>query len=979
VISDSIQSNTKHISLNANTFALHIQDVSVHHAIKMYYTEDKTAMSIQNDSTESQQILMDQLPYAIALFKAPQFVVESCNRAYKDILGNDNIEGKTISAVFPEFRDQALQSILSSVFQTGKPFVEKEFKTSITNKVSGSVEERFWDFSLTRICDKQGQPYGISFLGSDITESVTKRKHAEYLKKQRDFERTKLETIIAESSSAIGLMAGPDLVFEIANKRWTELVSPREYIGRKFEDVYPELVGTPAHQSHIDIFLTGEPFIAKEMKLLVTSPNGILEEQYFDYSNFRTLDEDGKPYGVYCSAVNVTNRVLARKAMEDKERRYRLAKEQLSAALKNANMTTWEIDLKTGVQSILEGDRHLFGETTPKMSLLEIVKRQVHPDDADNVIRTINEAIANQTPYVDEYQIIKPDGTYRWIISRGDLKYNDEGEPILLAGIIADITKRKKSEMELAFEQHKLETIFNQSPAAMALWRGQDLVFEKVNPQYQSIFGDRKLVGKKLTEALPELNEQKFPELLREVLATGKPFVGKEVLARVSPFTGAPLENRYYDFSYLQIQDAEGKPYGIYDHAIDVTDRVLGRLEMEKAKTEAERANQTKSSFLANMSHEIRTPLGAILGFTDLLKDSKVGTTERKQYLDTISRNGKALTRIIDDILDLAKVESGKLEIEHFEFSFLELIDDVMDVFRESTRAKNIFLRTNLNGAIPPRIISDPTRLRQILLNIVGNAVKFTDVGGVTIEVVCDFMDEHRCALKLLVKDTGVGISSDQQQRLFEPFMQADNSTTRKFGGTGLGLVLSRRLANALGGDVNVEESESNTGSTFIVSFLADIPHATHISSSNTGTTNEMDLEGNVSLEHLRVLVADDSAENQTIVHLFLKKYGAIVETAVNGREAVKMGISGQYDIILMDIQMPEMDGYEATRALREAGFKKPIVALTAHAMAEERARSQAAGCNAHVTKPLDRSELIHTIHNLVGSRDSKSGSPQKH
>jgi CheY-like chemotaxis protein/nitrogen-specific signal transduction histidine kinase len=397
----------------------------------------------------------------------------------------------------------------------------------------------------------------------------------------------------------------------------------------------------------------------------------------------------------------------------------------------------------------------------------------------------------------------------------------------------------------------------------------------------------------------------------------------------------------------------------------DISERKSAALELLAAKEVADRANQTKSSFLANMSHEIRTPLGAILGFTDLLKEANLDPAERQQFLDTISRNRKALTRIIDDILDLAKVESGKLEIEKIEFSFHDLIEDVMDLFRERTRSKGIYLRAHTSRKISTNIISDPTRLRQILINIVGNAVKFTESGGVSLEV--EAIDDGRDELEFRVHvcDTGIGISEEEQGRLFQPFMQADNSTSRKFGGSGLGLALSKRLAYALGGDVGVTTNSPNPGSTFTVSFMARIPKKSVVESA-VSVRPKLGSGSAHLLDGIRVLFAEDSKDNQFLITRMLTRFGAIVETADNGIQATRAGITGDFDIILMDIQMPEMDGYEATRVLREAGFKKPIIALTAHAMAEERARTKAAGCDGHLTKPLNLGEIIDTIQGLM-------------
>ncbi|MBC7456730.1 MAG: response regulator, partial [Bdellovibrionaceae bacterium] len=281
---------------------------------------------------------------------------------------------------------------------------------------------------------------------------------------------------------------------------------------------------------------------------------------------------------------------------------------------------------------------------------------------------------------------------------------------------------------------------------------------------------------------------------------------------------------------------------------------------------------------------------------------------------------------------------------------------------------------------IPDRVFSDPSRIRQMLINVVGNAVKFTASGGVTIEVTANEKIGEKTLFIILVRDTGVGLNDEQKERLIQPFMQADNSTTRKYGGTGLGLALSKRLANAIGGDIFIEDNQTNQiGCTFGITFAAALPKliATQVKTTEEAPKNKE--KSSQLLSGIRVLLADDSSDNQVLVGLVLRKQGATVDSAKNGVEAFKMGMTGSFDIVLMDIQMPEMDGYEATRALRDAGFKKPIIALTAHAMAEERARTLAAGCDGHLTKPLNQNELIETIKRLTSHNKIKSEPRKNH
>lgn len=395
--------------------------------------------------------------------------------------------------------------------------------------------------------------------------------------------------------------------------------------------------------------------------------------------------------------------------------------------------------------------------------------------------------------------------------------------------------------------------------------------------------------------------------------------------------------------------------------ATDIDDQKKVLAELEVAKELAEHANATKSAFLANMSHEIRTPLGAILGFSGLLKDNNLTEKERDQYINTINRNGQSLTRIIDDILDLAKVEAGRLEVEEIDFSLYDLMNEVVDLFQEKAKLKGISLRLKIDQSVPDFISTDPTRLRQILINIVGNAVKFTAVDGVLVHVKLKQHVEGALRIDVFVKDTGPGLSEEQKSRLFKPFSQGDNTMTRQYGGTGLGLVLSQRLSQALGGGISIEECAPGKGSTFVISFVATVskkPALELVPIRETAKLNSKLLP----LKDIKVLLVDDSLDNQFLVNRLLSKNGAWVELAGDGAQAVEKALSNTYDIVLMDIQMPLMDGYQAIEILGQKNYDKPIIALTAHAMLEDQMKTKAAGFAGHLTKPIDVSELVESI-----------------
>lgn len=386
--------------------------------------------------------------------------------------------------------------------------------------------------------------------------------------------------------------------------------------------------------------------------------------------------------------------------------------------------------------------------------------------------------------------------------------------------------------------------------------------------------------------------------------------------------------------------------------------------QLQQSRNEAERANAAKSQFLANMSHELRTPLNAIIGFSELMDEPELTQEERGEFTATVRRNGRLLTQLIDDILDLSKVEAGKLITERTRCHLPTLLNEVKKVLDRQACDKGILLNFNVDAGVAEYITTDPMRLKQILLNIIGNAIKFTLHGGVDVSIV-----ETRNSglggskLAFIVKDTGHGIGPEQQIHLFSPFTQADSSITRKFGGTGLGLVLSRRLAEMLGGTVELTHSKPGEGSTFTVFIDPGFTEAYSVPGVRVAFGEPYIMgQKETSLNGLTILVAEDSPDNRLLIDRVLKSEGAHVDLAVDGIDAMEHVQVRDYDVVLMDLQMPHLDGLEATARLRAQGFRKPIIALTAHAMKEEREKAMRAGFTDHMSKPINFRELIQKV-----------------
>ena len=400
--------------------------------------------------------------------------------------------------------------------------------------------------------------------------------------------------------------------------------------------------------------------------------------------------------------------------------------------------------------------------------------------------------------------------------------------------------------------------------------------------------------------------------------------------------------------------------------AQDLAKRASIVIENAQLYNRAELANRAKSAFLANMSHEIRTPLNAMLGFAELLLDNQNFSEEQNNYSSTIVRNGRQLIRLVDELLDLAKVESDRIQIEKISFSLKRLLGEVQSLLVIKAEEKNIDLKVTMADDIPDTISTDPLRLRQILLNIVGNAIKFTNKGCVSVHLKKENLS-NPCKVVLVfhISDTGIGITPGQAVRLFEPFVQADDSTSRKFGGTGLGLFLSRKLAQLLGGDVVLEESHENRGSRFRVSLKVDLINQQKV----IAPLAKIKAQKNATLQPTargKVLVVDDAPDNLILTQAYLKMMGLDSEVANNGKEGVEKATRDHFDVVLMDVQMPELDGFEAVQLLREQQYSRPVVALTAHAMKGDRERCLEAGFNEYLCKPVNRLKLQECLSKFI-------------
>jgi PAS domain S-box-containing protein len=560
------------------------------------------------------------------------------------------------------------------------------------------------------------------------------------------------------------------------------------------------------------------------------------------------------------------------------------------------------------------------------------------------------------------------EGETRWWSVRLDLMSLTDQPQVVIFG--QDITESLKHEAtltghrqdlerqvqqrtaELNAQQHRLESVIEALPMALTI-KDREGRFVLCNRRFEEIFGLPKpmLIGCSPDELFPPALAARLQAHEQTLLETSQmvrfenTLMGRDGTPRDQLVTKVPL------------LDDHQRPEAILTVAVDITEQKALQRELATAKTEAERLGQVKSEFLANMSHEIRTPLHGMLGMAQVAQGSPGLPTEAQEALDRIRRSGQHLMGVIDDILDFSRLDAGKLHVEQRHYAPAQMARDVCDLVQKAAQDKGLRLEMCCEPA-PHQVLGDPLRTRQILFNLMSNAIKFTQHGSVTLHLraIPD-------TLVFDVIDTGIGMPSDAQHRVFSPFEQVDSSTSRRFGGTGLGLSISRHLARLQGGDINLRSSEGQ-GSTFTLSLPLTL--APGMDPAPPVAAPSPDAEG---LQGLRILAADDVDINREILSSLLHKRGAEVVCVENGLEAVQAVAAqgpGHFSIVLMDVQMPVMDGLEATGKILALDPQLPVLALTAHALPEESDRCIAAGMAGHLAKPFDVSEMVNRILSLA-------------
>ncbi len=632
------------------------------------------------------------------------------------------------------------------------------------------------------------------------------------------------------------------------------------------------------------------------------------------------------------------SRKNAEDALRKSEERYQLAMEAASDGLWDWDIALDRIYYSTRSMQILGyRPRDIPGNG-------DAWRRLLHPEDEAETVSYLERVFnSSSEPFQLVCRMQRRDGVYATVRLKGKvITRNDRGHPLRAIGTIIDITEQRKWEKELAMARFSLDRCGDQ-----VHWLRKDGSHKYANESAAKALGYSRqaLMELSVMDINPDQDEEGWQQFWETLKCMG--VCTYETLRRKSSGEVFPVE---ITANYMEY---EGEGF-MFATCRNIAERKAQEEALRQAKEEADKASQAKSDFLANMSHEIRTPMNAIVGMSQLVLETGLNSVQ-KDYITKVCNAADTLLGIINDILDFSKIEAGKLVLEKSSFSLTKVLDNLYGMAAIHARNKDVGFHVQQAEDIPEWLEGDPLRLGQILLNLVYNGIKFTPRGEVSVSVRVVRKTEDWVRLGFAVQDTGIGISQDQLPLLFESFSQVDSSTTRRFGGTGLGLAICKRLVALMGGGIRVE-SKPDEGSSFFFEVELGIASAPELTQDHSLSTSYL-VDG-----HSRILLVEDNEVNQQVATALLEKLGAQVEIAGNGREALERVSQEKYDLVFMDIQMPEMDGYSAARAIRQLPdcmqLPVPVVAMTAHAMADDRNRCIAAGMNDHIAKPLVVEEL---------------------
>ena len=666
------------------------------------------------------------------------------------------------------------------------------------------------------------------------------------------------------------------------------------------------------------------------------------------------LDSAGDPLYSLVYAEDIDERKRAEAALHESEDRFQIMADSCPTML-------WVTDAAGEVQFVNRAYCELCG-VTAEQARGKKWPLTIHPDDTARYLAIFQRAVREQTPAQAEARFRRADGEWRWVISYAGPRFSPSGVFWGHVGLSLDITERKQVEQALAASEEKFRELAENIREVFWIMSPTTNETLYISPAYEQVWGRS---CESLYQDPMSFIEAVHPDDLEEAHQWfARQLAGEHIDAEYRIRTPDGQEKWIRDRAF-PIRDQAGTLMRVVGIAEEITERKHYEKELIQAREGSDAANQAKSRFLANMSHEIRTPMNGVLGMVQLLLETEL-TPEQRRYATVAQSSGRTLLLLIDNILDISKVEARKIVLENLSFNLRDTVEEVIQLLQVQATGKGISIKWSLSAEIPRLLRGDVHRLRQVLNNLGSNALKFTEHGEVTLDGVLEGQGENSATVRFTVTDTGIGMRPDQLATLFRPFTQADASTTRKYGGTGLGLAISQQLVELMGGTLGVDSHEGQ-GSAF--GFTAVFALATEEGAdcqqplASHHPQQEDPLVTCNRTQGARILVAEDNAVNREVALGLLRKLGYQPTAVANGFEAVEAVRHGGYDLVLMDCEMPVMDGFDATRRIRGSERPNmPIIALTADAMPGDRDRCLREGMNAYLSKPVDLRQLADVI-----------------
>ena len=796
---------------------------------------------------------------------------------------------------------------------------------------SGTIK---WLHSRNSIFSRNPDGSVKEIIGSDIDITETKESTEKLMQKEQ-----LLQQVVDNSPNFIYLTDANGQLLLVNNSLASLLgVTPTELIGQNFLQIFYADATQRTHNLAIyHRCLQGEDVRFEEQYYRTGEPDKWLLHIR------RTFLLNNKPHTLGLS-IDITKQKITQKVIEESEELYRLLSENSSDLIGLHELDGTIIYFSSSVKELLGYEPDELKDKLPYTAL--------HPEDRKRIKQESRlSVLAKKTSTVLQYRIRKKNGEYIWLETYIRPIFNEQHQIKKLQTSSRDITERKKAEAALEKSEKKYRDLVTYSQAVIFTHTLEGTILS-TNPILQNLldYSELELVGRPFVELLRPRDHIRYQEYLKEIRQHHKA-VG---VATVLNKQGLPKHLLYHN---ILVNEPEVESY-ILTFAQDITERLEAENDLKKAKTKAEMSAKSKELFLANMSHEIRTPMNGILGMAALLKKTSLDTTQQN-YLNLIQESAQNLLVIINDILDMAKIESGKLQLEKIPFNVNDMLHAAQQSLIYKAEEKDILLQVKPLQLDNPLVTGDPHRLTQILINLLSNAIKFTRVGKVELaaEVTHESLADY--TLRISVRDTGIGIESDKLEGIFESFVQANSDTTRKYGGTGLGLTICKNLVELQGGRIWAK-SKPGHGATF--TFEITYPKV-QLTLNAPAAPTQLDY---TSLQSFKVLLAEDNAINQFMAESMLTGWGTQVDIANNGQEAILLHQQHNYDIILMDIQMPEMGGVEATQLIRQMAdpvkAQIPIIALTANALKGDSDIYLEAGMNDYMSKPYAEEKLFLKI-----------------